>query len=307
MSKIEEALEKARNKESGKNQISALETGTQLRTVSSMDDFEAYVAASKQIARMKEPWQHSRKELAESGIIYPGMEDGRVANAFRELRTKILQATHGKNSAILVTSTSNSAGCSFVARNLAVAFSFDESKTALLMDCNLANPSHNELISPDITLGLTDYLRADNLSVEQIIHPVGIQRLRLIPAGGQLDITAEYFTSLKMKMLLRSIKERFADRYIIIDAPPIMQSADARILAEVCDYAILVVPYGRVTEAQVLKASKSIGAHKLVGVVFNDEPQLPPVSWLRKNKGGLNQVSTRKSSSGQHNNNKGKL
>ena len=307
MSKIEEALEKARNKESGKNQISALETGTQLRTVSSMDesDFEAYVAASKQIARMKEPWQHSRKELAESGIIYPGMDDGRVANAFRELRTKILQTTHGKNSAILVTSTSNSAGCSFVARNLAVAFSFDESKTALLMDCNLANPSHNELIPPDITLGLTDYLRADNLSVEQIIHPVGIQRLRLIPAGGQLDITAEYFTSLKMKMLLRSIKERFADRYIIIDAPPVMQSADARILAEVCDYAILVVPYGRATEAQVLKASKSIGAHKLIGVVFNDEPQLPPVSWLRKNKGGLNQVSTRKSSSGQHN--KGKL
>ena len=112
MSKIEEALEKARNKESGKNQISALETGTQMRTVSSTyeSDFECYLAASKQIARMKEPWQHSRKELAESGIIYPGMEDGRVANAFRELRTKILQATHGKNSAILVTSTSNSEG-----------------------------------------------------------------------------------------------------------------------------------------------------------------------------------------------------
>lgn len=301
MSKIEEALEKARSKESGKNQNSAPETGLQLRTAPNMDepDFEAHMAASRQIASMNEPWQRDRKALAEKGIIYPGMDDNRVANAFRELRTKILQATRGRNCAILVTSTSKSAGCSFVARNLAVAFSFDESKTALLMDCNLADPSHHELISSDTRQGLTDYLKADNLSVEQIIHPVGIQRLRLIPAGGQLDITAEYFTSIKMKRLLKSIKERYPDRYIIIDAPPVMHSADTRILAEVCDYAILVVPYGKATHAQVLKASKAIGAHKLIGVVFNDEPQLPSFSWLTKAKNGLNQVSTKKSGSGR--------
>lgn len=284
MSKIEEALEKARSQQSGGHQSSAPETGLQLRTVPDRDeaDFEEHLAADRQLARMSEPWQRSRKELAESGIIYPGMKDNRVANAFRELRTKILQATRGKNCAMLVTSTSKSAGCSFVARNLAVAFSFDESKTALLMDCNLADPSHHELISSDIKRGLTDYLRADNLSVEQIISPVGIQRLRLIPAGGQPDINAEYFTSIKMKRLLKSIKERYPDRYIIIDAPPVIHSADARILAEVCDYAILVVPYGRATDAQVLKASKAIGAHKLIGIVFNDEPQLPSFSWLTR-------------------------
>ena len=296
MSKIEEALEKARSKESSKHLNSVSEPGMQLRTTSSRDepDVEAYMAASKQIARMNEPWQHSRKELAECGIIYPGMEDGRTANAFRELRTKILQSTRGKNCSILVTSISRMSGSSFVAKNLAVAFSFDESMTALLMDCNLAHPSHDDLLSPDATLGLTDYLRSDDLSVEKIIHPVGIQRLRLIPTGGQMDITAEYFTSLKMRRLLRSIKERFADRYIIVDAPPIMESADTRILADVCDFAILVVPYARATEAQVLKASKAIGAQKLIGVVFNDEPRVPAIPWLKKMQGGLNQVSAKR-------------
>jgi len=300
MSKIEEALEKARSKESSKHPNSVPEPGAQLRTIASRDepDVEAYIAASKQIARMNEPWQHSRKELAESGIIYPGMEDSRTANAFRELRTKILQSTRGKNCSILVTSTSRSSGSSFVAKNLAVAFSFDESITALLMDCNLAYPSHHELLSPDATLGLTDYLRSDDLSVEQIIHPVGIQRLRLIPTGGQMDITVEYFTSLKMRRLLKNIKERFADRYIIIDAPPIMESADTRILADVCDYAILVVPYGKATEAQVLKASKSLGAHKLLGIVFNDEPRLPAFSWLKKMKSSSNRVTIKRKTQG---------
>ncbi|MDO8716590.1 MAG: CpsD/CapB family tyrosine-protein kinase [Dehalococcoidales bacterium] len=301
MSKIEEALEKARSKESSQHPNAVSEPGTQLRTVSSRDesDFEAHIAASKQIARMNEPWQHSRKELAEIGIIYPGMEDSRTANAFRELRTKILQTTRGKNCSILVTSTSRSSGSSFVAKNLAVAFSFDESMTALLMDCNLANPSHDELLSPDATLGLTDYLRSDDMSVEQIIHPVGIQRLRVIPTGGQMDITVEYFTSLKMRRLLRSIKERFADRYIIIDAPPIMESADTRILADVCDYAVLVVPYARATEAQVLKASKSIGAQKLIGVVFNDEPRVPTLPWMKKIQGGMNQVAAKRNNHGK--------
>lgn len=296
MSKIEEALEKARARERGRNQDSTVEPGMQLRAVPGTDehDFEAHVAASRQIARMHEPWQHSRKELAEVGIIYPGMDDNRVANAFRGLRTKILQVTRGKNCSILVTSTSMSAGCSFVARNLAAAFSFDESKTALLIDCNLADPSHHELMPPDITLGLTDYLKSDDLSVEQIIHPAGIQRLRLIPAGGRLDITTEYFTSLKMKRLLKNIKERYLDRYILVDAPPIMHSPDARILAEVCDYAILVVPYGKATEAQVLKASRDIGAHKLIGVVFNNKPQMPSFPWLRKMMGSLKPAAPKK-------------
>jgi Mrp family chromosome partitioning ATPase len=166
--------------------------------------------------------------------------------------------------------------------------------TALLMDCNLANPSHHEMLSPDATLGLTDYLKSDHMSVEQIIHPVGIQRLRLIPTGGHMDITAEYFTSLKMKRLLKNIKDRFADRYIIVDAPPVMESADARILADVCDYSILVVPYAKSTEGQVLKASKSLGAHKLIGVVFNDEPRVPAFSWLKKIMGGLNPAAAKR-------------
>ena len=298
MSKIEEALEKARLRQDGARSIHAApeDTGRRLLAVHRQDesDYEQQLASSRQIAQMQESWQHSRKELAESKVIYPGMEDNRSANAFRELRTKILQATRGKNCAILVTSAANAAGSSFVARNLAVAFSFDESKTALLMDCNLQNPSHNDLISPAITHGLTDYLKGDELSVEHIIHPVGIQRLRLIPAGSKLDNTTEYFTSIKMKRLFRDIKDRYVDRYIIIDAPPIVSSADTRILADVCDYAVLVVPYGKTTESQVVKAAKAIDADKLLGVVLNNEPQPPMLPWLKKMSGGLNHFITRK-------------
>jgi Mrp family chromosome partitioning ATPase len=117
------------------------------------------------------------------------------------------------------------------------------------------------------------------MDVDEIIHPVGIERLRIIPSGGRREIPSEYFTSLKMKQLIESIKQRYRERYIILDAPPMTESADTQILAELCDYIVLVVPYGRVTESQVDVCAKAIGEKKLVGIVFNNEPVPPALKW----------------------------
>jgi Mrp family chromosome partitioning ATPase len=78
-----------------------------------------------------------------------------------------------------------------------------------------------------------------------------------------------------MRHLLSELRQRYVDRFIILDAPPITDSADARILAELADYAVLVVPYGAATEAQITAAAKLIGEKKLLGVVFSDMPRMP--------------------------------
>lgn len=84
-----------------------------------------------------------------------------------------------------------------------------------------------------------------------------------------------------IRRLARSFKQRYRERYILIDAPPMTASADTQILADLCDFVVLVVPYGRVTHAQVDSCIKAIGDKKLVGVVFNDEPAPPDLRWLR--------------------------
>ena len=43
-------------------------------------------------------------------------------------------------------------------------------------------------------------------------------------------------------------------------------------LAEMCDIAILVVPYAAATDAQVEAAVNSIGEQRLLGTVINNEP-----------------------------------
>lgn len=84
-----------------------------------------------------------------------------------------------------------------------------------------------------------------------------------------------------MKQLLESIKQRYRERYIILDAPPMTESADTQILAELCDYIVLVVPYGRVTESQMDVWAKAIGEKKLIGIIFNNEPVPPALRWPR--------------------------
>jgi protein-tyrosine kinase len=289
MSKIEKALNKARA--TGSLRVVSSQSprteeehpsGNLPAAVSATGLIEQDVGARKVIARMKEISPLSKHMLAQNQIIYPEMGENGTVRAFREIRTKIINKTQDQNCTIMVTSVVGGGGSSFVAMNLGVAFSFDTGKTALLMDCNLMNPSLHRLFGAGTFRGLKDYLENPDMDVAEIIHPVGIERLRIIPSGGRREISSEYFTSPKMKQLIESIKQRYRERYIILDAPPMMESADTPILAELCDYIVLVVPYGRVTESQVDVCAKAIGEKKLIGIIFNGEP-VPPalLKWRR--------------------------
>jgi Mrp family chromosome partitioning ATPase len=73
-----------------------------------------------------------------------------------------------------------------------------------------------------------------------------------------------------MQQFVEELQGRYADRYVVIDAPPIGSTADARILSELCDFAAIVVPYGMVTSDQVRTAIESVDKEKLVGLIFNN-------------------------------------
>jgi len=57
------------------------------------------------------------------------------------------------------------------------------------------------------------------MDVSKIIHPVGIARFRAIATGGLREIPAEYFVSEKMRRLMDSLRERYRERFIVLDGP----------------------------------------------------------------------------------------
>lgn len=214
--------------------------------------------------------------LDEMKIIHPGMRNRNVLNMFRELRTKLIFDGSKENFSILVTSVCTGGGASFVARNLAAAFALDQMKTALLVDCNLYNPSIRRTFGIDkvfgieAEFGLTDYLADDSIDIDEIIYASGIPRLRIITAGNYCESGTEHFSSAKMKKFIDEVVRRYPDRYIILDAPSVSTSADTHILAELCDRSLLVVPYGKVVVGEVAAAAESLNKTQFAGVVFNN-------------------------------------
>lgn len=258
MSKIEEALNKARSNHS----TELVKTSSNIQTYGSSD-----------ISVMEDNEEVGADVLSDLKIIHYEMKDQKILSEFRALRTKLIQKSEGSNLCILIYSSVPGAGSSYVAANLAAAIALDAEKTSLLVNCDFKyKPDYEKLIN-DYHGGLVDYL-SSNISAEQIIYPVGIKRLRIIPAGSTNEKFSEYFTLRKFSSLLEDIKGRYNDRFIILDAPSAMNPADIRLLSEFADFGILIVPYGKDSLDNINKASKLIGQQKMIGVVINNKPEI---------------------------------
>lgn len=227
------------------------------------------IRASREIAYMAEPRRLTKDDLDERRIIYPESRDRNLVNRFRQLRTQLLEVSEGENFSLVVTGATQGAGSTFVSINLAAAFAFDQSKTALLIDCNLRYPNLHTLLDIMPDAGLTDFIDDPDCDLSRIIYPTGIPRLRLIPAGSRRESPSEFFTSWRMEEFIHLVRQRYPDRFIILDTSSIAESPDARILTELCDFAMVVVPHGRVTNSQIENAVGGIDPNKFVGAVLN--------------------------------------
>lgn len=215
----------------------------------------------------------SIREMESRKLIHRDASVRKSADAFREVRTQLLALGGQHNFVTMVAAVSPRSGASFVARNLAAAFAFGDAMTALLIDCSLRHPSQAKAFGLNEDHGgLIDYLDEPSLAVDDVVYRTGVARLQVIPAGRSMEMHGEYFSSLRMRTMIDSLRSRYHDRYLILDGPAIKGSPDARILSDLADYVVVVAGYGRDTPAAVAQAAATIDPQKLAGVVFNHPP-----------------------------------
>jgi len=287
MSKIEDALNKVKKSNpngtglqviSGKKRTEQASNSLSVRQPTDHHLINR-TSSSKQIALMEGGKLFTNEELDALNIIHPESSNAKIVNRYRELRTNLIHKTNGDNFVVMVTSCQTDFDTGRSTINLASAFSLDESKTSLAIDCNLRNPSFNKVLDIDLPKGMTDYFEGDDVGADAIMFNSGIKRLRIIPAGQKKETASEFFTSMKMRGLMRELLDRYSDRYVFINTAPITDSADTKILVDVCDYVVLDVPYGRVTLNKINEAINAIGEEKLLGIVFSHMPPSPNIKF----------------------------
>jgi len=200
-----------------------------------------------------------------------GMATTEQLDAFRELRTRLLAMADGVGLgyfSTLVVPLSPNSGASFVARNLAAAFTLQE-RFAVLVDCNIRHPTQHVALGARVEDGgLFDFLEQPHNNLERLVRPTGVPGLHLIPSGRPPNSPREYFSSSPMRALMAALRQEHC--YVFLDGPPIKGSPDARILSDLVDFIVLVAGYGRDTTAAIAQAAAMFDRAKFAGVVFNE-------------------------------------
>ena len=196
--------------------------------------------------------------------------DSLFAECCRFLRSKITRPSSDSLArTILVSSALMGEGKTFVACNLAASISQTPEEYALLVDTDLRNPSAHRMfgISPDEP-GLSKYL-SGNVGLPGLLKKTALDKLTFLPAGNSASTPAELLSTQKMKDLIRELRDRYRDRFIIIDSAPLALAPETSVIANYVDAVLLVVRHGNTPRDVVRHALKSIKREKLMGVVYN--------------------------------------
>jgi capsular exopolysaccharide synthesis family protein len=113
-----------------------------------------------------------------------------------------------------------------------------------LLDCDLRKPRLHKVFKQSNKSGLSNYLTG-SATLEQIIKSTEVPNLDLIPAGPTPPSPSELFSSEVFRNLIQSLRQQY--RQIIIDSPPMIGFADARVLSSVTDGVVLVFRHNSTT------------------------------------------------------------
>jgi capsular exopolysaccharide synthesis family protein len=175
-------------------------------------------------------------------------EHATLAEAYRATLTSILLPTlNGEGPRVLVlTSPDAGAGKTTVTSNLGMATA-EIGKRVLLVDADLRRPRLHRLFEIPNSFGLTDILRIttplEEIPVNQLVRQTKIPGLCLVPSGPTTDGLSSLLYSPRLTEFLQRVAKEFD--LVLIDAPPMLHFADARVLGRHSDGVILVLRSGQ--------------------------------------------------------------
>ncbi len=197
------------------------------------------------------------------------MPDAAEIQRYKILRTRIQQQTKGRGlNTIMVTSPNKREGKTVTCINMAFTFARELNQTVLLVDCDFTGQDIHRYLGIQSTASLVDYF-VDDVPLNELIIWPGIEKLSLISGNRTVTDSSELLSSPLMKEAVADMKNRYDDRYVIFDAPPVLEHADAISMAPLVDGVIMVVEAGVTSKRDVQRAVDMIPREKFLGFVLN--------------------------------------
>ncbi len=207
--------------------------------------------------------------LERERILPPGA-GGPNGGAYKMLRTQVLRRLDDlRANSLAVVGAASGTGKTLTAINLAIAIAADLDRTALLIDLDLRKPSVHRRLGLTCMVGIEDCLRGAQPIKDAMTRIVGYDRLVVLPARERCEDSSELLASRRTQDCIREMRERYKDRVIVFDLPPVLQADDALAFSRHVQAALLVVGEGRTQRAEVTRTLELFKDLPILGTVLN--------------------------------------
>ncbi len=282
MSIIERALNKAKDDEKLKKVD--LSTGVELKKEHDLNNNAAFSIQienerKKSSTVVSSEVEHIEWEnLAALGFIAPiNNSNSRAEEEYRAIKRPLLNNAFGvgsiginRSNLILVTSSVPNEGKTYTAINLALSIANERDKKVLLIDADVARPSVSKALGIKSSPGLIEYLEEkQSLKFSDIVLKTNMPGLSVIPAGKQHKHSTELLTSNRMIQLAEELSNRYPDRMVIFDSPPLLAATQGEVLASLVGQVVLVVEAEKTPQSMVMASVNKLVFCDVVLVMLN--------------------------------------
>lgn len=247
--------------------------------------------------------EHSREQIAAANAAAPGArrvdinlarlrqlgmvthDGGRtaVAEDFRIVKRPLLRNARGDGelapirhgNLIVVTSAMPGEGKTYCAVNLAMSIAMEMDMTVLLVDADVARPSVLKVLGLPPEPGLMDILLREQTELADVILRTNVSTLSILPAGRANKHATELLASRNMSALLTEIAERYADRIVIFDSPPLLMTTEASVLAAQMGQIVMVIESETTSQHAVKEALRHIDQCPHISLIYNKSKAFP--------------------------------
>jgi len=215
-------------------------------------------------------------DLVEQGYLVPGQDNNQLSEEFRAIKRPLIRNAQGRGAArvhhanlIVVTSALPGEGKTFFSMNLALSIAMEMDASALLVEADILKPAVMSRLGMAPRRGLLDILADETLDPSDVMLRTNVPKFSLLPAGNKTVHTTELLASTRMGEFLDELATRYADRIIVFDAPPLLMTSEAQVLASRAGQVVVLAEAGRTPTAAFGQAMAKVEACPVVMIALN--------------------------------------
>ncbi len=202
-------------------------------------------------------------------LITAYQPDSERAEELRTLRSELaLRWFNRGNRVLAVIEVRQGHGCSVLAANLAVTFA-QLGKRTLLIDANLRAPLQHTLFGFEPEYGLVDFIKGGEHLDKSLTKVPGFSCLSVMCAGAPPPNPQELLGRVSFGFLMETVPNKYD--VVIVDTPPMLQCADAQLIAARARGAVLVTKRHGTRLADVMRVKSQLESAEvtLLGAVID--------------------------------------